>query len=164
MTLTGRRFRVALGLAAAVATVSSCSRDEAEVSLSIAQTPSAYLFRSHGIAIGWILQFDLVLQERSGVGVRLERMEISALDRGTAQEFGHESFERVTLEQVGLTELAPRGRVTYPVQIGEVQIPPKGPIAIVIQILGTDAEGNAVTARLDGDYPLATPPPATPLP
>jgi hypothetical protein len=50
------------------------------------------------------------------------------------------------------------------VQIGEVQIPPKGPIAIVIQILGTDAEGNAVTARLDGDYPLATPPPATPLP
>ena len=160
MTPSGRRLVTALSLAAAMA-LSSCSRDEAEVSLSIPQTPSAYLFRSHGIAIGWILQFDLVLQERSGVGVRLERLEISAIDRGTAQTFGVETFERVTLEQVGLTELAPGGRATYPVQIGEVQIPPKGPVAIVIQILGTDAKRNSVTARLDADYPLAplSPPP-----
>jgi hypothetical protein len=49
------------------------------------------------------------------------------------------------------------------VQIGEVQIPPKGPVAIVIQILGTDANGNAVSARLDADFPLAPLPP-TPLP
>ena len=161
MTLTGRRLRVALGLAAAL---SSCSRDKAAMTLALPQPPSAYLFRSHGISIGWILQFDLVLQERAGVGVRLDRMEISALDRGTAQAFGLETFERVTLEQVGLTELAPGGRVTYPAQLGLVPAPPQGPIAIVIQIRGTDPEGTPITARLDADYPLATPPPATPLP
>jgi len=162
MTRSGRRLVTALSLAAAMA-LSSCSRDEAEVSLSLAQTPSAYHFFSHGIPIGWVLQFDLVLQERSGVGVRLERMEISAVDRGTAQAFGPSTYERVTLEQVGLTELAPRGRVTYPAQLGQVQMPPKGPIAFTIQIAGTDANGNAVTARLDADYPLAPPSP-TPLP
>ncbi len=166
MTLTGRRLRLALGLAAAGAAVSSCSRDEAEVSLSIAQTPSAYLFRSHGIAIGWILKFDLVLQERAGVGVRLERMEISALDRGTAQAFGPSTYERVTLEQVGLAELAPRGRLTYPAQLGQVQMPPRGPIAITIKILGTDARGNVVTERrhrpVGRGLPPGSPPPHSP--
>jgi hypothetical protein len=34
---------------------------------------------------------------------------------------------------------------------------------MTIQILGTDARGNVVTARLDADYPLAPLPP-TPLP
>ncbi len=38
-------------------------------------------------------------------------------------------------------------------------MPPRGPIAITIQILGTDARGNVVTARLDADYPLAPLPP-----
>ncbi len=41
MTLTGRRLCVVRGLAAAIATVSSCSRDKAEVTLAVAQTPSA---------------------------------------------------------------------------------------------------------------------------
>jgi len=36
--------------------------------------------------------------------------------------------------------------------------------AIAIQVAGTDSKGNAVAARLDADYPLATPPPAPPLP
>jgi len=51
------------------------------------------------------------------------------------------------------------GRLTYPAQLGQVQMPPRGPIAITIQILGTDARGNVVTARLDADYPLAPLPP-----
>ena len=161
MTLKGRSLAA---LAAAAVTVSTCSRDKAEVTLALPHPPSVYLLRSHGISIGWILQFDLVLQERAGVGVRLERMEISALDRGTAQAFGVETFERVTLEQVGLTELAPGRRVTYPAQLGLVPAPPQGPIAILIQIRATDPEGTPITARLDADYPLATPPPATPLP
>src|SRR5260370_19492367 len=161
MTLTGRRLPLALCLATMA--LSRCSRDQAEINLTLARTPSAYLFRSHGIAIGWILQFDLVLQEQAGVGVRLEQMEISAVDRGTAQTFGPSIFERVTLEQVGLTELAPRGRVTYAAQLGLAPAPPQGPIAIVVQVLGTDAKGNAVSARLDADYPLAPLPP-TPLP
>src|SRR5216683_424165 len=42
--------------------------------------------------------------------------------RGVA--FGPSIFERVTLEQVGLTELAPGGRVTYPAELGLAPAPP----------------------------------------
>src|SRR3989441_8749551 len=130
MTLKGRSLAA---LAAAAVTVSTCSRDKAEVTLALPHPPSVYLLRSHGISIGWILQFDLVLQERAGVGVRLERMEISALDRGTAQAFGPSTYERATLEQVGLTELAPRGRLTYPAHLRHVQMPPMRPLPVQIQ-------------------------------
>lgn len=150
-----RRLPAALTLAAAAA-LAACSREPAALTLELARPPSTYLFRSHNIPVGWILTLEVVLEERSRVGVRLERAEFTALDRGTDQAFGFHVLERADLEREGLGELAPGGRLSFQPLLGLVPVQPKGPIAVLAQVSGTDRDGNAVGARLEADSPLAT--------
>jgi hypothetical protein len=156
MTLNRSRRLAATALAALVATFPACSRDhQGELTIALAQPPSAYLFASHGIPIGWILQLALVIEERAGVGVSLQRLELTAMDRGTAQPFNFSVYERTTLEQEGLTEVGAHGQVSFRPQLGLVPIQPSGPISVIVQVFGTDREGHTVTARLTTDSSLA---------
>jgi hypothetical protein len=139
--------------------LSGCSGEQAELTLSLARPPSAYLFHSHGIPIGWVLTLDVVLAERSGVDVALQGLEVTALDRGTQQVFGPLVYERTNLEQEGWTDLRARERRTLPVQLGRASAPPQGPIAVTIEVRGTDRDGRPVTARLDAEFPLTPFPP-----
>ena len=155
MIRSRRRGLTGLAMAAAAAMAPACSHDQqGELAVRLAQPPSTYRFVSHGIPIGWLLQLPLVIEERAGVRVNLERLEVTARDRGTDQPFNFSVYERTTLEQEGVTEVGPRGQVPFSPQLGLVPIQPTGPIAVIVQVFGTDSEGHAVTARLDQDYPL----------
>lgn len=159
MIRSHRRGLAGLALAATAAISHACSHDhQGELAVSLAQPPSAYRFVSHGIPIGWLLQLPLVIEERAGVRVSFERLEITARDRGTDQPFNFSVYERTTLEQEGVTEVGPREQVSFRPQLGLVPLQPTGPIAVIVQVFGTDSEGHAVTARLDQDYPLGPPP------
>lgn len=158
MTVATSRFLTA-ALTALALGLPGCSGEEAELALDLAGPPKAYLLKSHGISIGWILAFDVILAERGGVDVGLERMEVFAVDRGTQQVFGPSVYERTTLEQEGWSELRAGERRTLSLQLGLAPVAPQGPIAVTLHVRGTSLDGRPVAAQLSAEYPLVASPP-----
>jgi hypothetical protein len=144
------------GLLAVVLAFSSvaCSHDQGALGVGLANDPTTWQFRSHNIAIGWMLELQVAIDERGGVPIQLDRVQFTALDRGTSQAFNFFLMQKEDLDRDASSSIPAHGRIVLQPSLGLVTDRPTGPVAVLVEVFGTDREGNAVTATLNRDYPL----------
>jgi hypothetical protein len=134
--------------------IAACSHDQGELGVGLANDPTTWQFRSHNIAIGWMLQLEVAIDERGGVPVELDHVQLTAVDRGTSQAFNFFLMQKEDLDREASSSLPAHGRIVLQPSLGLVVDRPTGPVAVLVEVFGTDRDGNAVSATLRRDYPL----------
>jgi hypothetical protein len=148
---TASKGLIAVALASCIA---ACSHDQGELGVGLAADPTTWLFQSHTIPVGWMLQLQVAIEERGGVPIQLDHVQFTTLDRGTSQAFGFFLMQKEDLDRNASSSIPAHGRVVLQPSLGLVPDRPTGPIAVLVEVFGTDKEGNAVSAMLRRDYPL----------
>src|SRR5262245_51313531 len=101
-----------------------CSRDQGELGVELTGNPTTWLFQSHTIPVGWMLELRVAIDERGGVPVQLDHVQVTAVDRGTSQAFGFFLMQKEDLDRDASSSLPAHGRIVLQPSLGLVTARP----------------------------------------
>jgi hypothetical protein len=95
----------------------------------------------------WGAQYELEIQETKCVDVTLTFVQVQVFEEGFQLFFGAEpdSYDPARLAELGLSRLAACEALVLRGFVGSIGAPqPRGPVRVLLRVIGTDARGHGV--------------------